>query len=381
MKDIHKHAFDEGTQTKLEIFKSYVKEWLPVFLKIKEPYWNQIFLYDFFAGEGSDSEGNNGSPLILLDQIKHFCKDIKSKNLSVKIVFNEKDKKKYNRLIKASDEKLIECKKLAKSITECPNFNTDAGCVFKLELYNKDFQDFFSEAYNTMLLKPKLPRLMFLDQYGIKQITQEVFQKLISLERTDFMFFVSSSFAFRFIDLPEFQQYLKINREEFDEKKPYHCHRVIFDYYKKQIPSDKQFFLGHFSIKKNNNIYGLIFGSHHTLGIEKFLNVCWRENSLTGDANFDIDGDNIKSIMPKLFPEMEIPSKLDSFKNALRQKILTKELKTNKEVYHYTFEMGCLPKHANEVLHELIKQGKISKNINIRSSDIHNLHPTLLNNL
>ena len=30
--DLHRHPFDEGTITKLEIFEAYTKEWLPVFV-------------------------------------------------------------------------------------------------------------------------------------------------------------------------------------------------------------------------------------------------------------------------------------------------------------------------------------------------------------
>ena len=32
-------------------------------------------------------------------------------------------------------------------------------------------------------------------------------------------------------------------------------------------------FIGHFSIKKKANIYGLVFGSHHWRGMQKFLEI------------------------------------------------------------------------------------------------------------
>ena len=37
--DLHRHPFDEGTITKLEIFEAYTKEWLPVF--VMSPYPGQ----------------------------------------------------------------------------------------------------------------------------------------------------------------------------------------------------------------------------------------------------------------------------------------------------------------------------------------------------
>ena len=51
-RDIHKKAFDEGTQTKLELFRAYLREWLPVFISKGEIYWPNVNILDFFAGSG-----------------------------------------------------------------------------------------------------------------------------------------------------------------------------------------------------------------------------------------------------------------------------------------------------------------------------------------
>ena len=55
-KNINKDPFDEATQLKLEIFRECFREWLPVF--IHNPTIEKIYSYDFFAGSGTDSEGN-----------------------------------------------------------------------------------------------------------------------------------------------------------------------------------------------------------------------------------------------------------------------------------------------------------------------------------
>lgn len=57
----HDEPFDADTVTKLEIFETYLEEWLPVF--IQTPSRHGIHVYDFFAGPGTDSEGTPGSPL------------------------------------------------------------------------------------------------------------------------------------------------------------------------------------------------------------------------------------------------------------------------------------------------------------------------------
>jgi three-Cys-motif partner protein len=70
--DFHTRAFDEGTLTKLRIFELYAREWLPVFLAPAKPPRNEIHLFDFFAGPGTDSAGEMGSPLRLLSQLKEY---------------------------------------------------------------------------------------------------------------------------------------------------------------------------------------------------------------------------------------------------------------------------------------------------------------------
>jgi hypothetical protein len=56
-------------------------------------------------------------------------------------------------------------------------------------------------------------------------------------------------------------------RIALEESKPYECHEKVYNYYKTLINGD--YYLGRFSIKKVTNYYGLIFGSHHPLGLEK----------------------------------------------------------------------------------------------------------------
>ena len=61
-------ALDETTKLKLTIFGECFKEWLPVFLHDKHT--QSVYIYDFFAGSGTDAEGHPGSPLILLNEAK-----------------------------------------------------------------------------------------------------------------------------------------------------------------------------------------------------------------------------------------------------------------------------------------------------------------------
>jgi len=198
--------------------------------------------------------------------------------------------------------------------------------------------------------------LVFIDQNGVKQVTKEIFLKLESYPKTDFIFFISSSFCNRF-EYPDYLPGLIIdkNRDKFCD-----IHRKMVEHYRGWIPPHSNLRIYPFTLKKgqSGNIHGLIFGSKHPLGVEKFLNVAWNENNVNGEANFDIDDDENKEQMLFDF-EQPVLRKVEYFKKELTAKILASNTITNREILDYTLEQGHIPKHAKEVVFKLRKQGKI----------------------
>ena len=130
-------------------------------------------------------------------------------------------------------------------------------------------------------------------------------------------------------------------------------------YYRSLIPADREYYLCPFSIKKGANIYGLIFGTGHLLGIDKFINQCWKIDPHTGDSNFDIDNDDIDEGQMKLFPEIDRPKKVQGFEKELKNAILRKTLKTNVDIYKYTLFNGFKAEHARKVVSQLVKDGQL----------------------
>ena len=51
VRNLHQKPFDEGTRDKLELYREYLREWLPVLLSGSSVDILQIF--DFFPGQGS----------------------------------------------------------------------------------------------------------------------------------------------------------------------------------------------------------------------------------------------------------------------------------------------------------------------------------------
>jgi three-Cys-motif partner protein len=356
MTDIHAEKFDDATQIKLKILKDYLKEWLPVFLRKREKYWTDITIYDFFAGEGYDSNGTPGSPIIILQELLEYQADIKDGKLNLKVILNDIDSEKIKKL---------------NSIVNKDNYN------FKIKILNQDFTVLFNELYPEMVKfqNARLPRFMFIDQYGVKYVTKDIFEKLAELKRTDFLFFISSHFVKRFSELDEFKKYIKISKQDFDVTKPYQCHRVVFNYFKSMIPENKELYLAPFSLQKenNSNVYGLIFGSHNLLGIEKFLKLAWKLDGNAGEANFNIDEAIVEGQTFDLFNPDTRAKKLQYFDKELKELIKSNKISTLKEVYSFSFNYGCLPIHANEVLKGLRNSGSIKKDIKLVSSNIHKL--------
>lgn len=351
-RDIHKKAFDEGTKAKLAIFNDYLKEWLPVFLARNEIIWNTINIFDFFAGPGSDSSNTSGSPLIILDELQPYFDKIITKKLNVNLYFNEYDTKKYEELI-------------SKVLPDDRDLHP-----YSITVESLDFKIAFEKYYPKMSDKNSA-NLLFLDQTGIKQINEDIFQKIINLKQTDFLFFISSSTIKRFSEHPAILKYFKLDQSEI-EKTPYHkIHRLVLEYYRSLIPVGKNFHLAPFSLKKNAGIYGLIFGSSHLLGIEKFISTCWGIDKERGEANFDIDDDNLKQGQFDLFTgKVAKPKKVDFFEKDFETKILSGELQTDSDIYMFTLLNGFLPEHARNIIKKMIinrKIEKISLNLNHNS--------------
>ena len=75
----YEKTFDHATQVKLDVFRQYLKEWLPVFTSKGE----EVSIYDFFAGPGKDAAGNPGSSLIIVEELKRFCEHYASSHPQV----------------------------------------------------------------------------------------------------------------------------------------------------------------------------------------------------------------------------------------------------------------------------------------------------------
>ncbi|MCD4760469.1 three-Cys-motif partner protein TcmP [bacterium] len=343
VKDLNKKPYDEATLTKLEIFEQYLKAWLPVF--IQTPHTNKAMICDFCAGSGYDSIGTHGSPIRIVKQIDDYRDQIFQNDIHIDILLNDVKSKKYRELENTVAESFQEESWQGKITLSCRN---------------EDFQQLFRQQYKCL---KQQPNLIFIDQSGVRQVTNDIFQMLIDLNKTDFLFFISSSAIKRFAGTAEFRSlFPDIDSDEISGAKHEDIHRIILDYYTQKIPKDNPTRLYPFSLKKGPNIYGLIFGSKHPLGVEKFLDLAWDQNAINGEANFDID-DDVEKRQPTLFdsqPGFERrKTKRELFEDCLKNFIHKRGQVTNRDVYYFTLNHGHPKSHAGECIRRLKKEGKV----------------------
>jgi three-Cys-motif partner protein len=336
-KDFHAKPFDEPTSVKLSLYGDYLKEWLPVFLNR----CSSLNIFDFFAGPGRDSEGKLGSPLLTLRALHGYLMPgpIGTK---VAVLLNDQSKKKYESLV--SEIEQVEWIK-----GRCAVHPT---CLpFEAAL----------DKYRPILEAPDSANFAFIDQTGIKHLTPGLLRYLSGLPRTDFLFFSSSSVVHRFCDVPEIRKYHGLSEEDL-KRVPYaRIHETLVEYWRSLLSSNRIYYLSPFTLKKGANIYGLVFGTGHVLGLDKFVRACWREDPLRGSANFDIDGDHLDIRRPALFADMNKSQKLKRFEDGLSEDILKRNVKTNHELYVTTLERGFLPRHGKAVATELIRNRQLPK--------------------
>jgi three-Cys-motif partner protein len=337
-KNLHAKSFDKDTLTKLAIFEEYAKAWIPTFVMSGHPV---ICLFDFFAGTGYDKAGQKGSPVRILDQIKNQMGNIFTKKTKIILYLNEFDGEKFENL-KAACEQYLKDNKNLKSF-------------LKIEYSNRDFEPLFFELLSEI---KKHPSLVYLDQNGVKYLSDKYLLELERMQQTDFLYFISSSYVPRFKETQQFKAHLNKIDTSASKQNPKNIHRIITEEIKNKLSIKTKLKLYPFSLKKGSNIYGIIFGASHVLAVDKFLSLAWKMNPMNGEANFDIDED-IKKANYDLFEVSLKKTKLQIFEEQVMDKILKKEITNNFDLYHFTLEQGHIGKHASDCLKKMKKDGKI----------------------
>ena len=339
----HDYAFSDSTKIKLEIFQRYIREWLPVFLTRRTVGRNphvKINIFDFFSGPGQDPQGNPGSPLIVQDEIKSFCRihAARKADASVRLFFNDIAPNHVSKLRDILQE------------SRCPK-----DCC-RYEFSSLPF-DVALERQLPSMKPPDAANLVILDQCGVTEVTPDTVKIIVGCGATDIMFFLSTSFLRRFAAEPEMQSKFDIdpNLAKIEENDT--IHRYICQYFREKL-RDNAIVLAPFSLKKGSNIYGVIFASANLNGLERFLKVCWRLDKHAGEANYNIDHDASWGGQRVLFAESDKPTKVDRFEQDMISFMGTCS-PDNRALYRFCLEHGFPSAKANDSLRSLVKKEKV----------------------
>lgn len=339
----HDRPFDQATLLKIDIFRGYIREWLPVFLSsgVRE----EVGIFDLFCGPGADVNGQEGSPLAILGELNNYLESAnlpRARNLEIGLHFNDAN----GRHVAA--------------LQDHPKVRNDSSRC-EVTFSASDFEEALGEHLPFMRRKDTAA-LVFLDQCGVRQVSESILKELIQCPTTDVLFFISSDYVRRFSDTLEIQRYFpKLSGAEIKSLPHSVVHRYLCkNYYRSLVPNGVSYYLAPFSIKKDvsPNVYGVIFGSGNLLGLEKFLKVCWEKDKVTGEANFNIDEDYNWDGERFAFPDFASPRKHEQFETSLLEYVAG-TTRTNHEVYRFTLEAGFLPKHASRFLKKLQDQGRL----------------------
>ena len=330
-KNLHEKPFDETTIAKLEIFEDYAQAWIPTFVMQGNL---TICIFDFFAGTGYDKNSVPGSPIRILQKIKEQIAPIFQKNIKVKVFVNEFSKTKFVQLQSACKQFLEE--------------NDHVRRALEINYYNEDFEVCFSKL---LPIIKNHASLVYLDQNGIKFLSDKYFLELEKTGQTDFLYFVSSSYFWRFGEKEEFKSHLELDMEQA-KKDPYRfIHRNLLQQLRAKLPANTDLRLYPFSLKKGSNIHGIIFGASHPRAVDKFLGIAWKRNSINGDANFDLDEDKKKDQLD-LFEGKKL-TKIEAFQQQLREKVLKGKIKNNFEAFDYALDEAHIGSHAADELKKM----------------------------
>jgi three-Cys-motif partner protein len=336
-KDFHEQGFDDGTMLKLDVFRRYVREWIPVFLtdSPKSRHVSSINIFDLFSGPGEDVDGNSGSPVIIASELKQYCETraaLKAQK-PIRMFFNDLDGQKITALRGKLDT--VACKR---------------GCC-QIEFSARPFAEILAQVY-PVIQDSGSANLVIMDQFGISEVTPEVVQRLAACSMTDVLFFIPSSYVYRFKDHPAFASKFDLSGRNLEYNT---IHRFICEYYREKLGMMK-YYLAPFSIKTGGNIHGVVFGSRHLFGLEKFLKVCWDIDPKTGEANYSVDQDPAWGGDQFLFEDMNAIRRIDLFEEELKAFIESRN-PDNLAMYEYVLTKGFTPIKAGESLKKLQDAG------------------------
>jgi three-Cys-motif partner protein len=338
-KDSKSHLLNHS-EAKVRLLSEYLKRYLNIISN--DDYTKEIEVYDLFCGEGIYENGGEGSPLLILRQIKdmHFSNPANKQSIPpVNCHFNDLAVKKVEKV-----KSVITAKSL-----HYPEFGSIA-------FSSVDYQSKLDQLLQSFkrLRSNNKKAFVFIDPYEYKHISGSQIVNLMASGCVEVLLWLPTQFMYRFASngTPE------ALKDFIVELIPGFSDQGFIDVWSfiKQLKDGFQdllgesFFVDTFTIQKDPaTVFCLFFFTSHILGFEKML-----------EAKWDIDTEQGKGWH---YQEDQL-SFLSQYKTNPLETDLAEFLRvkprSNVEIYQFTINRGFLPKHTNEVFRNWQNTQKIS---------------------
>lgn len=285
------------TEMKHEILRRYLAAWFPIISKIS----SRLVIIDGFAGPGEYTNGEPGSPVIILNTI--IGHKLKARVGEAVLLFIEKNTERADFL-----EKLLVRRYSPAKINDTA-YQLENGRI-KFQIVKGDFESTLSEILDNLQERGSqmAPCFAFIDPFGPSGIPMKIIARLFEQPKPEILI----NFAFDKIN-----RFLTASTHEkiFDEL--YGCpdwrnlrsekdintrHKGVIDLYISQLKSaTKAVYVLPFKMrdKKNRLIYHLIFATKHWRGLDVMKQAMWGADP-TG--NFQFSDYTYKPNQLSLFP-------------------------------------------------------------------------------
>lgn len=340
------------SKAKLDLYKSYLGEYLPILGH--SPYVDVINIFDIFCGTGVYEDGNLGSPLIAAACIAEYEWYFEQKGLlskPVKLFINDFDKNKVSSVREMID---------AIPLKNC-----------EVTPFNKDASEMFDIVANKINSFPARERsLIFIDPYGYSKIDKNKIFNLLKRKRSEIILFLPVAHMKRFTEeaLTDYEKKAYENLRKFileffdEESKVIKAEKLdIFNYIeelRKAFSFNDQFYTASHYIERNKaNYYALFFMGHHIYGLEKFIEAKWKNASLGQGFNQNKEKN---TLFGDTLVEYDKNISIENLEKLFRKRIEQKEV-TNIELYEFTLRHQFKPSHMNE----LLRQWKAAKKMQV----------------
>ena len=320
------------SEVKVKLLGTYLRRYFNIMSNT--PFVSEVHYFDMFSGPGIYEDGGQGSPMIILRELKeaHFSSKSRNGDLSSRYhcVFND---------IKEEKIGLLE-KNIKESKVHYPEIGT-------IDYSTKNYKDLCPEVVAKLKELPRNEKaFIFIDPYGYKDVRFSEIRDLLSNKKSEVLLFLPTHFMFRFSEngTPE-SLYNFVNDIVPENKWPKSETGLDFVEnlklaFQENLGSD--FFVDSFIISRDKNqFFCLFFFTSHIYGFDRMLDAKWEIDAEDGR------GWKFNAGSSDLFSQILSPN-TSKFEHALREYLQQK--RSNRDLYVFTLKQGHLPRHCGQIL-------------------------------